>query len=141
MTVATELDDGIRPMLMQVFHHTLHDAGHAERLVPAARSQQWEHQLACHPVEEQQGRKRVTMGPQGVKELTVAVEDLSKWLTEYLKGKTQYGAFCAAMQRGRGGDAENRRGGDTGMGGEPHAKGDYSQDRVRHRQGQGEGRP
>ena len=45
------------------------------------------------------------------------------------------------MQHGRGGDAENRRGGDTGMGGEPLAKGDHSQNRVRHRQGQGEGRP
>ena len=47
----------------------------------------------------------------------------------------------AAMQHGRGGDAENRRGGDTGVGGEPSAKGDHSQDRVRHRQGQGDGRP
>jgi len=44
-----------------------------------------------------QGRKRVAMGPQGVKELTAAVEDLSKWLTEYLKGKTQYGAFSMSV--------------------------------------------
>jgi hypothetical protein len=42
MAVATKLDDGIRPVLMQVFHHTLHDTGHAERLVPAARPQQGE---------------------------------------------------------------------------------------------------
>lgn len=44
-----------------------------------------------------QGRKRVAMGTQGVKELTAAVEDLSKWLTEYLKGKTQYGAFSMSV--------------------------------------------
>ena len=47
-----------------------------------------------------QGRKRVAMGPQGVKELTAAVEDLSKWLTEYLKGKTQYGAFSMSVLGG-----------------------------------------
>ena len=40
-----------------------------------------------------QGRKRVAMGPQGVKELTAAAEDLSKWLTEYLKGKHSMGPF------------------------------------------------
>jgi hypothetical protein len=39
------------------------------------------------------GRKRIAMGPQGVKELTAAVEDISRWLTDYLRGRTQYGAF------------------------------------------------
>lgn len=33
------------------------------------------------------------MSPQGLKELTAAVEDLSNWLTDKMKGKTQYGAF------------------------------------------------
>lgn len=39
------------------------------------------------------GQARIVMGPKGMKELTAAVEDLSKWLTDRLKGKTKYGAF------------------------------------------------
>jgi hypothetical protein len=39
------------------------------------------------------GGTRRVMSPQGLKELTAAVEDLSNWLTDKMKGKTQYGAF------------------------------------------------
>ena len=39
------------------------------------------------------GGARRVMSPQGLKELTAAVEDLSNWLTDKMKGKTQYGAF------------------------------------------------
>ena len=42
---------------------------------------------------EMRGCKRIVLSPQGIKEVIAAMEDISKWLTEYLKGKTQYGAF------------------------------------------------
>ena len=40
-------------MLVQVFHYSLHNTDHTERLVPAVWSQQWKHQLSCQSVEEQ----------------------------------------------------------------------------------------
>lgn len=53
MTVAMKFNNGVRPMLVQVFHYSLHNTGHTERLVPAVWSQQWKHQLSCQSVEEQ----------------------------------------------------------------------------------------
>ena len=43
------------------------------------------------------GRARGAMSPKELKELAAAVEDLSKWLTDKLKGKTQYGAYSMSV--------------------------------------------
>lgn len=43
------------------------------------------------------GRARGAMSPKELKELAAAVEDLSKWLTDKLKGNTQYGAYSMSV--------------------------------------------
>ena len=43
------------------------------------------------------GRARGAMSPKELKELAVAVEDLSKWLTDKLKGETQYGPYSMSV--------------------------------------------
>ena len=36
---------------------------------------------------EMRGCKRIVLSPQGIKEVIAAMEDISKWLTEYLKAR------------------------------------------------------
>ena len=43
------------------------------------------------------GRARGAMSPKELNELAAAVEDLSKWLTDKLKGNTQYGAYSMSV--------------------------------------------
>lgn len=43
------------------------------------------------------GRARGVMSPKELNELAAAVEDLSKWLTDKLKGNTQYGAYSMSV--------------------------------------------
>lgn len=43
------------------------------------------------------GRARGAMSPKELMELAAAVEDLSKWLTDKLKGNTQYGAYSMSV--------------------------------------------
>ena len=43
------------------------------------------------------GRARGAMSPKELKELAAAVEDLSKWLTDKLKGETQYGPYSMSV--------------------------------------------
>ena len=59
MTVATQLDDRLRPVLMKVFRQAPHDFRDAGRLVPPAWPEQGKDHLAGHSVKHQQGHVAV----------------------------------------------------------------------------------